>query len=216
MRHQLTRTLQPGYEPFLCAPAATRMSIGPSASSSATSGRLAQLLPGFFGRLAVKQSAREHVRPRSRSNSFAYAYVLPNEQTMAKLRVENENDVLLYAHALNVLECRLGSCGIHPPARRVSALHGSTRSRSRELQGLGLAAALSLTSPAVGRHIWGGGNGGSASVPEMAAAVGAGWALGLSGLRAAVNAAGVHMLRRQHRRHMAGEQRVVFTQRLNE
>ena len=178
------------------------MSIGPSASSYATVGRLAQLLPGFFGRMAVKQSAREHVRPRSRSNSFAYTYVLPNRQTVAKLRVENENDVRLYAHALDVLECRLGSCGIKPPARRASALHGSARSRSREMQGSGLAAAQSLTSPAVGRQRWGSGNGGSASVPEMGAAVGAVWAFGLSGFRAPVNlnAAGMHMLRRRYRR----------------
>ena len=74
---------------------------------------LAKLLPAYFGKMAVAKAAREHVRPQS--NSSAYKYAPPSEATLAKLRIENAGDLQLYAHAVDVLECRLHSCGLIGP-----------------------------------------------------------------------------------------------------
>jgi hypothetical protein len=71
---------------------------------------LAQLLPAFFGKLAVERAAREHVRPRT--SSSRYSYPTPAPATLAKLRHENANDLTLYAAALDVLDCKLQRCGL--------------------------------------------------------------------------------------------------------
>ena len=77
---------------------------------------LAKLLPSYFGKMAVERAAREHVRPRS--NASGYKYALPSEATLAKLRIENDNDLRLYSYAVQLLDCKLAACSITPQAER--------------------------------------------------------------------------------------------------
>ena len=71
---------------------------------------LVQLLPGFFGSLNVTQASRAHVRP----DSGTYSYQQPKASTLVKLAQENENDLSLYRHATQLLDCRLRRCGSQP------------------------------------------------------------------------------------------------------
>ena len=138
---------------------------------------LARLLPSYFGKMAVERAAREHVRPRS--NASGYSYAPPSEATLAKLRIENANDLRLYAYAVELLDCRLATCSIPPQAER---------------RAVGKAASL----PAVG---------GQASAEGRAAAGDGSRAdnqsappdVDVLAFRATANAAAAHLLRRRHR-----------------
>lgn len=66
---------------------------------------LKTVAPDWFGSLRVKEASKEHVRP---SNSSSYAW--PQQSTLDKLALENENDHELYRQAMQMLECRLKTC----------------------------------------------------------------------------------------------------------
>ena len=90
---------------------------------------LTAVLPAFFGGMVVERSAREHVRPQT--NASHYTYARPTRGTLHKLAIENENDISLYQHAIELLDCRLERCGFVPNAKSVSSsidepqLHGN-------------------------------------------------------------------------------------------
>jgi len=62
-------------------------------------------LPSFFGGLDVAAASRAHVRP---VDSSAYPPAQP--ETLSKLARESANDLTVYRHALQLLECRLLHC----------------------------------------------------------------------------------------------------------
>ena len=107
---------------------------------------LATVLPAYFGRMAVWRAAMEHARPKS--NASEYKYSAPSEATVAKLRVENINDLHLYAHAVDVLGCRLRSCGLD---KRLAPLPPHPQPPSSD--GFGGARAFHATPNAAVKHL---------------------------------------------------------------
>jgi dermatan/chondrotin sulfate uronyl 2-O-sulfotransferase UST len=73
---------------------------------------LMQLLPGYFWGLPVAEASTAHVRPEG---SSTYSYAQPQSSTLAKLAQENGNDLAIYRHATQLLDCRLRSCGSEAP-----------------------------------------------------------------------------------------------------